>query len=211
MYPVWTSPTLAWLQCVYACLDWPLTVNLKWVHSIFHNGWMPMSTCTSAKLATCILVCLLKSRLLLFHLLNIFYIYCSIVIKFRFTKLLHVFVEVLVVFLETSTDIILCTNTKIFSWKHFVVGYGPTSTSIKLVKVDHPSVIRERWTRSARDNSREVFKQWWDEYISALSTWVGFRRFKLVCINGIFYSTLNCRLNLSRVWLTTAKRSKNIE
>ena len=42
-----------------------------------------------------------------------FYIYCSIVIKFRFTKLLHVFVEVLVVFLETFTDIILCTNTKI--------------------------------------------------------------------------------------------------
>ena len=38
--------------------------------------------------------CLLQFRLLLFRLLHIFASICSIVIKFRFTKVLHAFVEV---------------------------------------------------------------------------------------------------------------------
>ena len=41
-----------------------------------------------------ILVCLLLFRLLKFCLLHIFASICSIVIKFRFTKVLHAFVEV---------------------------------------------------------------------------------------------------------------------
>ena len=43
-----------------------------------------------------ILVCLLLFRLLKFCLLHIFASICSIVIKFRFTKVLYAFVEVLV-------------------------------------------------------------------------------------------------------------------
>ena len=86
-----------------------------------------------------------------------------------FTMVLHAFVEVLRVFLQgTSTDIIWCTNTKIkgfcFSWKHFFMFQRWVFRQNK----KRLKTIQEKFS----NNEYSL-----DEYVSALSNWVGFRKF----------------------------------
>ena len=157
----------------------------------------------SSRLHTCssgnILVCLLLFHLLPFCLLNIYLLLsAALLLNFHLPRFCMPLLKFLGVILQgTSTDIIWCSyryQNQVFAFLGIIFFVGH----------DVLGVFLQGASTNIDYNLRQV------GLVHIVIGW-DLKSCKLVCTASVFHSTLNCTLNLSRVWLTTANRSKNVE